>query len=166
MADGGGVVASSLGSGAPVRRAVWGVGGVAVVGLVQVYTPDRESIATRLARKADNGVPVDLCSLLDPGSEGAQVSREVDVLAVGGFDRDEDTVVFVGDVAAREGHCAAVEGREDSISAVEGVVYGELVVGVVSPVTSTVPHPAVGVLIPVVGPADDAPTSGDVISGV
>src|SRR5215210_6622716 len=160
------VVANYLEPSAPVRRAVGGVGGVAVVGLVQVYRPDREPIATRLARKADNSVPVDLCSPLDLGSEAAQVRREVHVLAVGGFDRDEDTVVFVGDVAAREGHRAASEGREDSISEVEGVVYGELVVGVASPVTATEPEPAVSVLIPVVGPADDAPTRRDVIVGV
>src|SRR5215210_7576440 len=160
------VVANYFEPSAPVRRAVGSVGRVAVVGLVQVYGPDRGPTATRLARKADNGVPVDLCSPLDPGSEAAQVPREVHVLAVGGLDRDEDAVVFVRDVAAREGHRATPEGRVDSISAIEGVVYGELVVGVVSPVTSTVLVSAVGVLIPVVGPADDAPTCRDAIVGV
>jgi hypothetical protein len=159
-------VANYLEPRAPVWRAISAVAGVAVVSLVQVYRPDRDPTATRLARKADNGVPIDLCSPLDPGSEAAQVPREVHVLAVGGFDRDEDAVVFVGDVAAREGYRTASEGREDSISAVEGVVYGELVVGVASPVTATVLEPAVGVLIPVVGPADDAPTRRDAIVGV
>src|SRR5215211_6548437 len=91
------------------------------------------------------GVPIDLCSPLDPGSEAAQMPREVHVLAVRGFDRDEDAAVFVGDVAAREGYRTASEGREDSISVVAGVVYGELVVGVASPVTATVLEPAVGV---------------------
>src|SRR5918998_170636 len=160
-------MANYLESSTPVRRAIGGVGRGAVVGLVQVYRPDRELIAARLARKADNDVPVDLCSLLDPGGEEAQVPREVHVTAVGTFDGDEEAVVFVGDVAAGEGHRAAPEGRVDRISAVEGVVYGELVVGEVSPVTATVlVETAVGVLIPVVGAAYDAPARGDVIFGV
>src|SRR5215210_7166657 len=160
-------VISYLEPSAPVRGAVRGVRGLAVVRLVQVYGSDRELIATRLASKADNGVPVDHCSPLDPGSEAAQVPREVHVTAVGGFDRDEEAVVFVGDVAAREGHRAAPEGRVDRISAVERVVYRELVVGEVSPVTAPVfVETAVGVLIPVVGAAYDAPTRGDIVFGV
>src|SRR5919107_6233338 len=82
-------VVGYLEPGAPVRRAVRGVGGVAVVGLVQVYGPDREFASSGPARKTDNRVPVDQRSLPDPGSDAAQVPRDVHVFAVGGLDRNE-----------------------------------------------------------------------------
>src|SRR5215212_6062448 len=116
---------------ATVRGAVGVLFWIMVEDPVEVDLANGNTGATCLAGVADHGVPVHPVTLAQPGSQGAEVAGQANVLAVAGLDGDKDTVIYVGLVASGEGHAPAGEGRPDRVPLVHGVVDGELVVNVV-----------------------------------
>src|SRR5215207_1698167 len=154
-------VADHLQPRAAVGCALRTVGGIAIVGLVQVHLPGRDVAEGRVAGVAENRQPVDPIALLKPAMETFQVRREARVLAVTGPDRNEDPVIRVAFVAAGEGHLAAIERRVDVVSPVQEEVHGELVVGVVPRRAPAHPNVAVGVFTPIIRLTYARVASGD-----
>src|SRR5215217_2445502 len=125
------VVANDLQALATVRGAVGVLFWITVEDLVEVDLANGNTGATGLAGVAEHGVPVHPVTLAQPGSQGAEVAAQANVLAIAGLDGDKDTVIYVGLVASGEGHAPAGDGRPDRASFVHEVVDGELIVCVV-----------------------------------
>src|SRR5215212_6475488 len=97
---------------ATVRGAVGVLFWITVEDLVEVHLANGNTGATGLAGVADHGVPVHPVTLAQPGSQGAEMASQANVLAVAGLDGDEDTVIYVGLVASGEDHAPAAKGDQ------------------------------------------------------